>query len=500
MSEMKARYGAADVRYFPAYQREAAPPRMHLALAVADTIWTPPDRDRLTVLDIGCGRGVTACLLAAANPGWDVIGLDLQPAHVAEAREIAAEAGLANARFIEADLAEFDEDRAARLLPELDAVICYGVWTWVPDAVREGILRLLRVRVKPGGVVFMGYNALPAFADCIVLQRLLHEAAQGVAGSEAQRGAVALAALEALRTAGLQYLPPEPVLDHILMRGRRNPAYMAHEWLTGFWRPVFHADLARDLARIGLEYGGYARPEQGVPDLNLTPEQQAAMDAAPPGFARETLLDTLLTRRFRTDIFVRGRRPGGRRLLPDVRVTLAAAPGTEPIVLKTQAGEAELPPDQCAAITDRLARGPATLGELAALPGNEDLNPLDLAVMLVHSGFAHPLWRDADAGPEARARAARCNATLLRRLGREAMATDAPLGAAVPALGCAVQMGAAELAVAVPLQEGAAPDAAALATRLAHPESGPEGLAHARAGIEDVLARRFDAWRMMGLA
>ncbi|MBR0674079.1 class I SAM-dependent methyltransferase [Neoroseomonas soli] len=497
---MRARHGAADARYFAAYQRDAAPPRMHLALAVADTVWAPADRDRLAVLDIGCGRGVTACLLAAANPGWDVIGLDFQPAHVAEAREMEAEAGLANARFIEADLAEFDEDKAASLLPEVDAVICNGVWTWVPDAVRAGILRLLRARMKPGGILFMGYNALPGFADCIALQRLLEEAARGEPGGEAERGAAALAAVEALRAAGAKHLPPDAVLDHILMRGRRNPATLAHEWLTPFWRPVFHGDLARDLARVGLEYGGYARPEHGQAELNLTPEQQAAMGAAPPGFARETLLDTLLNRRFRTDIFVRGRRTGARRSLPGVRVTLAAAPEASRVVLQTQSGQAELPDEQSAAIIERLARSPATLGELAALPGNEDLNPLDLAVMLVHSGFAHPLWRDPAADAGAKARAARCNAVLLHRLGRDAVAIDAPLGAAVPGLGCAVQMSAAELAVAVVLQEGSAPDAAALAARLADPEGGPEALEGARAGIADVLAQRLAAWRMMGLA
>lgn len=500
MSDMKARYGAADVRYFAAYQREASPPRLQLALAVSDTVWVPADRDRITVLDIGCGRGVTACLLAAANPGWEVIGLDLQPAHVAEAREFAAEAGLDNARFIEADLAELDEAKAARLLPDVDVAICHGVWTWVPDEARAGILALLRARLKPGGVLFIGYNALPGFADCIVLQRLLENASRGVPGGEAERGAVALAAVEALREAGTHYLPKPEVLDHILMRSRRNPAYLAHEWLTPFWRPVFHADLARDLARAGLEYGGYARPEQGMPELNLTPEQQAALDAAPPGFARETLLDTLLTRRFRTDIFVRGRRPGGRRTLPELRVTLAAAPGAANIVLRTQSGEAELPGHQSAALAERLARGPATLGELAALPGNEDLNPLDLAVMLVHGGFAHPLWRDPAVDAAAKARAARCNATLLRRLARESVAFEAPLGAAVPALGCAVQMGAAELAVAVALQEGMPPDPAVLAAHLADPEGGPEAIEGARAGIEGVLAERLPAWRLMGLA
>ena len=70
MTDARARYGAAHLRYIAAYQESASPARLHLALALADTAWNPPDRDRLTVLDIGCGRGLTACLLAAANPGW----------------------------------------------------------------------------------------------------------------------------------------------------------------------------------------------------------------------------------------------------------------------------------------------------------------------------------------------------------------------------------------------------------------------------------------------
>ena len=65
-------------------------------------------REGLTVLDLGCGRGVAALALAAANPSWTVIGIDSMPAHVSEAREIAAEAGLDNLRFLEADIGAID--------------------------------------------------------------------------------------------------------------------------------------------------------------------------------------------------------------------------------------------------------------------------------------------------------------------------------------------------------------------------------------------------------
>ncbi len=499
MTLMTSRYGAADTRYVAAFQPEAAPPRLQLTLAIADTVWRPADRERLTVLDIGCGRGITACLLAAANPHWDVIGLDLQPVHIAEAREVAAEAGLDNARFIEADLAELDEESAARLLPEIDVVICFGVWTWVPDAVRAGIVRMLRSRVKPGGLVMMGYNALPGFSDCIVLQRLLEEAGRNAAGGEGDRATAALAAIEALRDAGARYLPPEKVLDHILSRGRAAPAYMVHEWLTSFWRPVFHAELARDLSAARLEYGGCARPGNSMPDLQFTPAQKQAIIAAPPGFERETLRDTFLSRRFRTDIFVRGRRAGGRRMLDNITVALAAAPDAAKITLPTQAGEATLPDAPAEAIIRSLAEGPKTLGALAGLPQCDGLTPLDLAVLLVESGVANPLWRDVDPDPAGLRRSARCHMTLLRHFAHEAAAINAPLGAVVPALGSALPMSASDLAVVAALQQGVPAEAEAIATRLTDPADGPEAMAKAQAGIARVLANHLPAWRGVGL-
>jgi SAM-dependent methyltransferase len=499
VSDAKSLYGAADVRYVAAFQPEAAPPRMQLALAIADTAWRPQDRERLTVLDIGCGRGISACLLAAANPQWDVIGLDLQPVHIAEAREVAAEAGIDNARFIEADVTELDEARLLRLLPEIDVVICYGVWTWVPDSVREGIVRLLRHRLKPGGLALFGYNAMPAWGDSIVLQRLLEESAHNVPGSETARAEAALSAVEAIRDAGCHYLPPKMVLDQILAKGRKAPAYMVHEWLTSFWRPAFHADLAKAMVGARLEYGGCARPGGSLTSLHLNDAQKAALANMPPGMARETMVDAFLARRFRTDIFVRGRQAGGYRMLPEMRLALAAAPESVKLEISTPHGVATLPDNQIATLVGALAEGPQRIGDLARLPEMQDLSALDLAVLLVESGVAHPVWRDVVKTPETDARLLRCNKTLLRHFAVESMAISSPLGAVVPALGTAIAMSASDLAVVTALQDGVPADPAQLAAHLMSATEGPEALARAEGGVATVLRNHLPAWRMVGL-
>ncbi len=499
MSDAKTRYGAADIRYVAAFDADVSPARLHAALALHDTVWNPPDRERLTFLDIGCGRGLTACLLAAANPGWEVIGLDLQPVHVAEAREIAAEAGLDNARFIEADLAELDEEASARLLPEVDIVLCNGVWTWVPDPVREGIVALLKSRVKPGGLVRMGYNSLPGFADCIVLQRILQEAAEGVAGSEAAKGAAALSVLERLRGSGARYLPHPKVLDHIIETARAAPAYMAHEWFTPFWRPAFHADLARDLARARLDYGGPARPGASLLHLQLDAERREALGSLPGHLDHETIADAFLERRFRSDIFVRGRRPGGQAALAEVRFALGVNPGNAAMRLGTQAGVASLSEAQEQAILAALAEGPQRVRDLAALPACAGLTLPDIAIMLLETFTAHPLWRDIPTDPAIRARAARCNHVIARRLGREALASRAQLGAVVPALGSAFALGMSELAMVAAIQAGVPADPNALAARLTRQGEGPEAVATVRKAAVATLGHHLEAWRAMGM-
>jgi SAM-dependent methyltransferase len=58
--------------------------------------------DGIRVLDVGCGGGRLSLLLAPA--AGHVVGLDRDPALVAEARARASAAGLANAEFHEADV------------------------------------------------------------------------------------------------------------------------------------------------------------------------------------------------------------------------------------------------------------------------------------------------------------------------------------------------------------------------------------------------------------
>lgn len=397
--------------YSIAYQPQQTPAHFTLVAAMAGHPWTL--RERMVVADLGCGRGHVAQVLAAANPGWTVFGLDQDPAAIAEARLLAARAGLANANFLELDLAALDGAELDRL-PECDVVMAHGVWGWVPDAARAGILRFLARRLKPGGLFYIGTSALPAAGEEAGLQRLLRHLAEGEASEAA--AAHAMARLRALEAAGGLPLPRTPMLERLLADPPvLEPGFVAHEFLTPHWRPVFHDDLAAELAPARLEFLGSCNLADSLPSLAGTAAQRAALG---PLAGTEFARDLLLARPFRADVFVRGRRRLDPAPLLDALPLAAwqAPPATSP-ALRTAEGRATLPDAAWAPIAALLAEGPARLGALrAAVPEAHRPHPAELLALLVDTGLCLPVFR-----PPATAAAA-------TRLNREAAAFHAPDG------------------------------------------------------------------------
>jgi SAM-dependent methyltransferase len=61
------------------------------------------------VADIGCGHGASTSLMAKAFPRSEFVGIDYHAASIEVARQRAREAGVANARFENADATSYDE-------------------------------------------------------------------------------------------------------------------------------------------------------------------------------------------------------------------------------------------------------------------------------------------------------------------------------------------------------------------------------------------------------
>ncbi|HEX8009344.1 MAG TPA: class I SAM-dependent methyltransferase, partial [Casimicrobiaceae bacterium] len=95
-------------------------------------------------LDVGCGWGDTAIQLAKrVGPGGSVLGLDCCDAFLEKGRKDAAEAGLANVRFVAADV------QTHRFEPEYD--FCFSRFGMMFFSNPVAAMRNIRSALKPGG-------------------------------------------------------------------------------------------------------------------------------------------------------------------------------------------------------------------------------------------------------------------------------------------------------------------------------------------------------------
>lgn len=110
-----------------------------------------------TILDLACGTGVITCLLA--RRGYEMIGVDISPEMLMEARARAEASGLDPApMFINQDLRQLD------LYGTSDAAVCsFDGFNYIPPDELADVFRRVSFFVRPGGVLIFDVNTEAKF-------------------------------------------------------------------------------------------------------------------------------------------------------------------------------------------------------------------------------------------------------------------------------------------------------------------------------------------------
>jgi len=291
-----------DVPYMSGYFAGLNPVHMQFAFLAAGL--RAPKVE--TACELGCGNGVSLAIHAAASQvAW--YANDLNPDHLRFAREMLAASG-ANACLYGDSFADFAKRRD---LPAFDFIGLHGVWSWVSDRNRETIVSFVAERLKPGGVVYVGYNALPGWSAMQPLRHLMvqHAAWAGSGQPLVQRIDSALEFAGTLLTTS-EYEALHPKLAEYFAGERSSDRrYLAHEYFNRDWRPMHFAEVAEALNRAGLTYACSARFLDDVPGLALTSKQSALVDGIADPVLRQSAYDFLVNRQFRRDYWVHGAAP-----------------------------------------------------------------------------------------------------------------------------------------------------------------------------------------------
>lgn len=392
------------VGFFP----EQSPVHLSFACLAQGVEPVPLDRE-FTYMELGCGQGLTSTVLAAANPQGRFYAVDFLPTQVRTAQDMASAAGIDNLTVLECSFEQMA--RGEIDLPAFDFVTMYGVYSWVDRTNRGHILDFLRRYLKPGGIVYLNYNALPGWSSALSLQRMLREFGRNdMCDRQAQlhQGGALVRALSQAGAAAFGAAEATGLRRRLRALENDEPGYLAHEYLNQGWDALFSIDVIQDLAQAKLDYVGSAELAYGFPELYLSHAQQSLLAQQPNAGMRELVWDQICNSSFREDIYVRG----ARRMSPHQRdawlercgLALTEAPSRLTLELPLAIGNVRADAHTYQPVMDALCQRPHSFAELAALPalrkqGRGLREIASMAILLSASRQAAPFFLSAAGQP-----------------------------------------------------------------------------------------------------
>ncbi len=284
-----------SARYDAIPYRHGAVPHTHPARlgAIARLLGMPaiaPDRCR--VLELGCAEGMNLLPLAERLPRADFTGVDVSPKQTATAEAARAACGIGNARFIRADLRDFEPEPGA-----FDYVVAHGVYSWVPDDVKERLLAVSARALAPLGVAYVSYNTLPGWGllggmRSFLLGETAREREPAAQLDHAGRVLGVLSKCVAQQPGAYAALLREAVSDMI----RKPPALLFHDELGAVNDPCTFLDFTAYAGRHGLHFLSEAHyasmPFEHVP----APVREALAELDLDFFRTQQFMDVIFQR------------------------------------------------------------------------------------------------------------------------------------------------------------------------------------------------------------
>jgi SAM-dependent methyltransferase len=300
MPDVRAEY-VCDVPYPRKYVPQIAPPTLRL-VAAQNGLECPPEED-FDYCELGSANGDSLALFAAANPTGRFVGVDLNPEHVAFAEGLAKRARLENVRFLERDFERLERED----LPDFDFVVAHGILSWVSPAKRDAAIAFAAAKLKPGGLLYVSYNALPGWASIEPLRRLMLDHTAKMGGPSLDRAREGVAHLQRLADSGAGYFGSHPTARSMLaLMQTAGLDYVVHEYFHAHFHPMYFADVAGLLAATGFGFVGQVPLHLNVRELATPPSVKKIAQATEDRVEFEMLKDFTSHELFRSDVYMKG--------------------------------------------------------------------------------------------------------------------------------------------------------------------------------------------------
>jgi SAM-dependent methyltransferase len=273
-----------------------------------------PSLDAFSYCELGCGYGLSLLLHAAAYPQGKFYGIDLNTDHITHAKRVAAEAGISNLELIAEPVSK---ELAESGLPQFDFIAMHGLYTWVSPKVRKQLCEFIESRLKPGGFVFVSYNAMPGSSSKEPLREMMRHFANPLSNNSLERVQLGLAYLKLMLDSRAPFfeINQQSKLDaeHLLTRDLN---YIAHEFFHESWHPLYFSTVNNEMAEAGLTYTGSFPIWENFPEADVPTQCAPFFSQIKNRTEREAHKDFFRNTVFRYDLFTKLATPGTKHLNP----------------------------------------------------------------------------------------------------------------------------------------------------------------------------------------
>lgn len=258
---------------------------------------SPVDFKKCRVLELGCASGGNILPLAELYPYSEFVGVDYSGRQIDEGQAAIKAIGLENVCLHEKSIADIDE-----AFGKFDYIIAHGVYSWVPEAIRDATLRVCKDNLSEAGIAYVSYNTLPGWNMLKSVRDMMTFHTRDIEDPKAkiaQAKAIVKFVAENVHNSNSPY---SALLKSELERVRAaSDHYLYHEYLEAENEPSYFYQFMDKAQSNGLQYLGDTDLHTMLLD-NHSKQVSQALKEVQDIVHTEQYMDFLNERRFRRSL------------------------------------------------------------------------------------------------------------------------------------------------------------------------------------------------------
>jgi SAM-dependent methyltransferase len=295
------------------------------------------------VLELGCAGGGNLIPMADALRQSQFVGVDYSARQVAAAQAAAAQLALSNVSFHSFDIMDLEPS-----FGQFDYVIAHGVYSWVPEAVRDRLLAICHANLAPNGVAYVSYNTYPGWHMLAMVRDMMRYHTRKISDPIVQANEAShlinflVRAIGSDESAYASFLSSyhQGLFEKLDQLGDQGESLLLHDELEAENRPVYFHEFVEHATRHGLQFLAEADFSLSLPLRLPADVLEEFRQMAGSVVETEQYLDFLRNQTFRRTLLCHQEVPLQRAIRPDAAFLASFALDSR---ARPVAGDVDLP-------------------------------------------------------------------------------------------------------------------------------------------------------------